>query len=68
MKWYDETAFGEPANMGGIVNGMGVGNDDHGIGIKNKRVSFPMISTDAKLIIAVWPFIVVFDDGSKWKL
>ena len=67
--WYGETAFKEPADMGGVIDGFGSGFADKTIKPnKSMTMSWDISSRNAKKVILAWPFEVVFTDGTTWKL
>lgn len=66
--WYGLNAFGEPAEMGGnVAAGFGSGYVDRKLapGAKDSD-TWPINSRDAKKVVMVWPYEIVFEDGSKW--
>ena len=69
FKWYGETAFKEPADMGGVIDGFGSGFTDKTMRPnKSLTMTWGISSGNAKKVILAWPFEVVFSDGSKWIL
>lgn len=64
--WFGRNAFGDLAEMGGLTNGFGGGEDDRDLNAGQSRKSLFLISSDAKKIL-VWPTEVVFEDGTTWK-
>ena len=69
FKWYGENSFGEPADMGNYNHdGFGAGYDDEGLR-KGRTVTnqWSILSRDARKVVDVWPYEVVFADGSRWK-
>lgn len=68
FRWHGLNAFGEPADMGGSVEGFGAGFDDNTINPgKKKSGTWSISSRDAKTITKAWPYEIVFSDGTKWK-
>jgi hypothetical protein len=70
FKWYGETVFGDPADMGnGITKGFGSGFTDEKLKSNEKTNSqWSILSGNGKKVILAWPIEVVFSDGTKWKL
>lgn len=73
FKWYGETVFGDPADMGGIdINGYeGFGGgytEDQILPGKSVTNTWDINSHNAKRIIMAWPTEVAFSDGTKWEL
>jgi hypothetical protein len=69
FKWYGETVFGEPADMGSYSEkGFGGGfTEDKLKAGKADNATFEISSKDAKKIIKVWINEIAFSDGTKWK-
>jgi hypothetical protein len=73
FRWYGENVFGEPADMGTSIGlkgseGFGAGFVDDPLGPQKTRTSeWSINSRDAKKVVKVWPYEIVFSDGSKWK-
>jgi hypothetical protein len=69
FRWYGETAFGEPADLGNLTQeGFGGGFDDSGLAPgKMSNGEWSVLSRNAKKIVKAWPTEVIFQDGTKWK-
>lgn len=66
--WYGENAFGEPADMGGLIDGFSTGQMDKPL--KSGQImtlTWNILSRDGKKVIIAYPTEVVFADGTKWK-
>lgn len=70
FRWYGETAFGDPADMGqSIVDGYGGGFTETELKSGRSRTSrWSILSQNAKKNIRAWPAEVAFKDGTKWQL
>lgn len=73
FRWYGLNAFGDPAEMGTSLSdydaGIGAGFTDDLLKVgKSTTSTFDISSKDLKKVIKAWPFEVVFEDGTKWKL
>lgn len=69
FKWTGENAFGEPADMGSAIEGIGSGFTDDILGAGKSRTSeWSIYSKDGKKVTKAWAYEVVFVDGSKWSL
>lgn len=67
FKWYAETAFGEPADIGILAKGFGAGEMDQPLASgKSRTLTWMSNSSDAKNIKMAWPCEIIFADGSKW--
>lgn len=70
FNWYGLNAFGEPADMGGLLKkGFGNGFDD--ATLRPERIgngTWSISSQDAKKIVLAWPYEVAFEDGTKWEI
>ncbi len=69
FKWYGETVFNEPADMGSFSNlGFGGGfTEDVLKAGESDYATFEIHSRNAKKIIKVWVNEIVFSDGTKWE-
>jgi len=68
FKWYGETVFGDPADLGGYPEGFGGGYTDDLLKKGNTSSgTWDALSRNCKKIILAWPTEVVFTDGTKWK-
>lgn len=68
FKWYGTDAFGEPAEMGGVVDGYGGGVSDDPIKPGGTDAgTWSILSRNVKKVELAWPFEVAFEDGTKWK-
>lgn len=69
FNWYGEDAFGEPADMGGYLDGMGGGFTDDPLGPGKSTTSvWSILSSRGKKVIKAWAYEVAFSDGTKWEL
>lgn len=69
FKWYGENAFGEPADMGGVIDGFGGGNTDNPVSPgRTESGTWSIHSRDGKRIVICYPAEVVFSDGTKWDI
>jgi hypothetical protein len=69
FKWTGENAFGEPADMGSSLDGIGAGFTDDVLGIAKTRTSeWSILSRDGKKVTKAWAYEVVFADGTKWHI
>jgi len=70
FEWYGETAFGEPADMGGsFTEGTGGGFTDETLRPNSVGYgTWNIYSGNAKKIIMARASEVAFEDGTKWKL
>jgi hypothetical protein len=67
--WTGVNAFGEPADMGGPIDGIGAGYTDDPLAIGKSRTSeWSIYSSDGKKVTKAWAKEVVFTDGTKWVL
>lgn len=68
FKWYGLNAFGEPADMGAVTDGIGAGFTDKLLKAgKLTSSTFDISSRDLKKVVKAWPYEVAFEDGTKWK-
>lgn len=68
FKWIGINAFGEPAEMGGLLDGVGGGFSDDKLRTgKIQSGTWNILSRDLKKVIKAWPYEVVFEDGTKWE-
>jgi hypothetical protein len=68
FQWRGLNAFGEPADMGGMLDGMGGGFTDETLKAGRKGYgTFGILSKDLKKVVKAWASEVAFEDGSKWK-
>lgn len=70
FRWYGETAFGDPADMGTTLQeGFGGGFTDQTLGPDKARTSeWSILSRNGKKIILAWPTEIMFEDGTKWEI
>lgn len=70
FRWYGETVFSEPADMGnGLAEGFGGGfTEDRLLPGETDSGTWNILSRNGKTVVLAWPYEVVFSDGSKWKL
>lgn len=69
FSWYGLTAFNEPADMGGVVDGIGGGFTDTEIQAHEKKtLTWGISSRDGKKVKLAWAYEVAFADGTSWKL
>lgn len=69
FRWYGENSFAEPADMGGMIAGMGNGfTEDILKPGRSESGTWSVLSRDGKKIIIAFPYEVMFSDGTKWKL
>lgn len=70
FRWYGETAFGDPADMGtSLQEGFGGGFMDDIVSPGRTRTSeWSILSRNGKKVILAWPTEVMFADGTKWEI
>jgi hypothetical protein len=69
FNWYGIDAFGEPADMGSFMDGVGGGLDDDPLGPgKSSTSTWSILSRNGKKVELAWAYEVAFSDGTKWKL
>ena len=69
FRWYATNAFDEPAEVGGMIDGLGGGFADEVLKPNSTSSGeFDVLSKDGKNIILAWPYEVAFSDGTKWKI
>lgn len=67
--WTGVNAFGEAAEMGSAIEGIGGGYTDDALGVGKSRTSeWSIYSSDGKKVTKAWAKEVVFADGTKWQL
>lgn len=67
--WTGVNAFGEAADMGSAIEGVGGGYADDPLGAGKSRTSeWSIYSRDGKKVTKAWAKEVVFADGTKWVL
>jgi hypothetical protein len=69
FKWAGTNAFGEPAEVGVMSQGVGGGfSDDKLKPGKSQDGTWNILSRDLKKVTKAWAYEVVFEDGTKWKV
>ena len=69
FRWYCLNAFGEPADMSGLLEpGFGAGYTEDPLRPgKSDNATWDGVSRNAKKIVKAWATEAVFDDGTKWE-
>ncbi len=67
FKWYGINAFGEPADMGVLSDGIGAGFTDNKLKVgKTASGEWSILSKDLKKVVKAWAYEVAFEDRTKW--
>ena len=68
FKWYGINAFGDPADMGSLSDGLGGGFSDTRLKAgRTDTNEWSILSKDLKKVVKAWAYEVAFEDGTKWK-
>lgn len=69
FNWYGVTAFNEPADMGGYLEGIGGGMTDRLLRPgRSDNGEWSVLSKNAENVLCAWPIEVAYEDGTFWKL
>ncbi|WP_147313955.1 hypothetical protein [Deminuibacter soli] len=71
FRWFGETVFGDPADMGSstLAEGFGGGFTDEPLNPgESDSGKWDILSRNGKKVVLAWPTEIIYEDGSKWKI